>query len=177
MSSLRDQVLASVPEAAREGILKMALDQNITDPSDPQWGMVALAWSATESAGLARASLEEVRAAIAMIQDMIYKQTSAAGKDAAEVIKKETLESAAVLGKALTTASKEAAGRLAKAAAEQGPDIIEEWKWELARTVRAQTNKSSAMFAVAGAALAILCVGLGILLVKGFPTFFGLQLL
>ena len=79
--SLREQILDAVPQASHTGILKMALDQNINDPNDPHWGMVALAWASTESASIARAALESVRKETGKIPDAIYQGTVKAGSD------------------------------------------------------------------------------------------------
>ena len=59
--SLREEVLNAIPDAAREGVLKMALDHNIVDPNDPTWAMVALAWAATRAAGASKETFADIQ--------------------------------------------------------------------------------------------------------------------
>ena len=102
--SLRDQVLATVPAASHPGILKMALDHQIADPNDPQWGMVALAWTSTEAANVSRASLESVRKEVATIPDSVYRGAAAAGADLRGLVEtagKSVIEIAAAQTKAM----------------------------------------------------------------------------
>ncbi len=189
--SPRDEALEMVPPDRRVDVLKAGADAGLTSNEDAAWLLLghALATDAARKQTLdmglavARAAqdvadmLHAMQTATASIAPEVLKGAAAAGRDTAGMIRTESAQVTEMLKAAVAEAAKGAAARLAKAAAAKGPDIIEEWKWELARTVRAQTNKSSMRFAVVGAALAIVCVGLGILLVKGFPAFFGLQLL
>lgn len=189
--SPRDAALDMVPPERRADVLKAGADAGLTSNQDAAWLLLghALATDAarrqTFDMGLAVARatqdvadmLQAMQSTTASIAPEVLKGATQAGRDTAGVIRIESAQVTEALKAAVGEAAKGAAARLAKAAAAKGPDIIEEWKWELARTVRAQTNKSSMMFAVVGAGLAILCVGLGILIVKGFPAFFGLQLL
>ncbi len=85
--SLRDQVLAAVPAASHTAILKMALDQHINDPNDPHWGMVALAWAATDAANISRESLESVRRETGKIPEAIYQGAVRAGTDLAAQVR------------------------------------------------------------------------------------------
>ncbi len=84
--SLRDQILDAVPAASHTSILKMALDKQITDPDDPQWAMVGLAWSATESASISRASLDSVRVETAKIPDHVFQGGVRAGIDLSKTV-------------------------------------------------------------------------------------------
>ncbi len=132
--SLRDQVLAAIPAASHTGILKMALDQNINDPNDPHWGMVALAWASTEAAGLARASLEQVRQETAKIPEAIYQNTLKAATDLKATVGQEVRTAGVEVGQALTLAIGQAMTQGAaglKSAAEELPALAQKKQKEI----------------------------------------------
>lgn len=137
--NLREDVLNAIPDAAREGVLKMALDHNITDPNDPTWAMVGLAWSATQAASTSRQTLDAALDTAAKIPDAIYSSTVAAGADlksgVAKAIEAKTLEAGSALVQAICVAASKGAQDLQKAAAglermgqENGAAFVEQWK-------------------------------------------------
>lgn len=147
MGNLRDEVLSAIPVEAHPGILKMALDHNITDPTDPQWGMVGLAWAATRSVDLARAALDAVDQHIRSLPDQIHQSAARAGEDLRSALGQEVQKRGVELGAAITAAIKSAADSGATmlrqaaadlptvAAANQG-EIIKEWRASLASAAK-----------------------------------------
>lgn len=73
-STPRDAVLAATPEASHRGLLEMALQVGITDPADPIWTMVGLAWAAAFGAETARERLEIIRQETARLPDLIAEE-------------------------------------------------------------------------------------------------------
>lgn len=157
MTMYREDVLNAIPPSAREGVLKMALDHNITDPSDPIWAMVGLAWSATTAANVARQSLTDTLAkmetATSEIPDVVLKSVQASGGDLAEAVAKRIDDRVVAAGGALyksieiainrgASAYKEATNGLDKQAADKGAAFIESWKADVAKAVEAQARAS-----------------------------------
>ena len=145
--NLREEVLNAIPNAAREGVLKMALDHNIVDPNDPTWAMVALAWSATTAAAGARVTLDEA----AKIPDVLYKNVTAAGADLRAVleagIKAKADEAGSMLTNTILAASghgadalKKAAAGLDKMAEDHATAFVEQWKAQVASAVEKQAR-------------------------------------
>ena len=174
--NLREEVLNAIPNAAREGVLKMALDHNITDPNDPTWAMVALAWSATTAARTGRETLDGALAAAALIPDSIYNATVRAGADlkagVAQGIEAKTAEAGAALVQAITAAASSGAQELQKAAAgldrlgaEKGAAFMETWKSDFAKALAVESKASLAWrlgkgySVVAGALLVMMAMG------------------
>ena len=145
--NLREEVLNAVPAPAREGVLKMALDHNITDPNDPTWGMVALAWSATTAAAGARVTLDEA----ARLPDVLYKNVTSAGADLKAVLEAGIKARADEAGRDLTNtilaasghgadALKRAAAGLDKMADDHATAFVEQWKASVASAVERQAR-------------------------------------
>ena len=145
--NLREEVLNAIPTPAREGVLKMALDHNITDPNDPTWAMVALAWSATTAAATSRITLDEA----AKIPEILYKNVTSAGADLKAVleagIKAKTDEAGANLTNVILAASGHGADALKKAAAgldmmaeNRAEGFVEQWKAAVASAVERQAR-------------------------------------
>ena len=152
---LREDVLNAIPDAAREGVLKMALDHNITDPNDPTWAMVGLAWSATQAASTSRQALDAALDTAAKIPDAIYSSTVAAGADlksgVAKAIEDKTLEAGSALVQVIGVAASKGAADLTAAAAglervgqENGAAFVEKWKASLAQAVERQARSALA---------------------------------
>jgi hypothetical protein len=80
-STPRDAVLAATPEASHRGLLEMALQVGITDPADPIWTMVGLAWAAAFGAETARERLEIIRQETARLPDLIAEEKKRAAGD------------------------------------------------------------------------------------------------
>ncbi|MHB8253788.1 MAG: hypothetical protein ACYDEV_08830 [Acidiferrobacter sp.] len=153
-SSLREDVLNAIPADAREGVLKMALDHNITDPNDPIWAMVALAWTAARSAHVSRASLESVRVETARIPAAMAVATTTAVADLRAQITDAAREVATTVAQGLDhnlEATKQAA--------------LAEWKSALGRAAMDQSRKSflthMQMSVVTIAIILVLFMGLG----------------
>lgn len=170
--SLRDEILDAVPASAREGILKLALDHNITDPDDPTWAMVSLAWAATQAAATGRQTLDEALGTASKIPDMIYSSTIAAGADlkagVSQAIEQKTVEAGQGLVQAIGVAAGKGAADLTAAAAglermgqEKGAAFVEHWKEELARA--AARRERAGLFRASGwlviGALILFCAG------------------
>lgn len=170
--NLREDVLNAIPDAAREGVLKMALDHNITDPNDPTWGMVSLAWSATQAAAISRQTLDDALGTAGKIPDMIYSSTVAAGADlkagVAKAIEDKTMEAGSALVQVIGVAASKGAADLTAAAAglermgqEHGQAFVETWKAELARA--ANRRERGRLFRASGwlvvGALILFCAG------------------
>ena len=170
--SLRDEVLNAIPNGAREGVLKMALDHNIVDPNDPTWAMVSLAWSATQAAAAGRQTLDEALGTASKIPDMIYSSTVAAGADlkagVAKAIEDKAVEAGQGLVQAIGVAASKGAADLQKAAdglervgQERGAAFVEHWKEELARATnrreRARLFRASGWLVIG--AIVLVCVG------------------
>lgn len=113
--SLRDGVLAEVPESAHKGILELALEYGINNPDDPNWAMVGLAWSAAKGADLTRERLEIIRRETASIPEKITRGTEQAGENIRTIIGNEVTEKANALRKGLIEAIEKAAGKGADA--------------------------------------------------------------
>ncbi len=155
--NLREDVLNAIPDTAREGVLKMALDHNITDPNDPTWGMVSLAWSATQAASISRPrqTLDAALNTASKIPDAIYNGTVAASADlkagVAQAIEDKTVEAGQALVGAIAHAANKGAADLLKAAAgldrmgaEKAAAFIEQWKVHLAHAIKEQAKASLA---------------------------------
>lgn len=149
--NLREDVLNAIPDTAREGVLKMALDHNITDPNDPTWGMVSLAWSATQAASISRQTLDAALHTSSKIPEAIYSSTVAASADlkaaVAQAIEQKTLEAGQALVQAIGVAASRGAADLQKAAAgldKLGADkcaaFVEKWKAAVATAVEKQAR-------------------------------------
>lgn len=145
--NLREEVLNAIPNAAREGVLKMALDHNIVDPNDPTWAMVALAWSATTAAATSRVTLDEA----ARLPDVLYKNVTAAGADLKAVleagIKAKADEAGVNLTNVILAASGHGADALKKAAAgldmmasARAEGFVEQWKAAVSVAVEKQAT-------------------------------------
>ena len=145
--NLREEVLNAIPNTAREGVLKMALDHNIVDPNDPTWAMVALAWSATQAASTSRLTLDEA----AKLPDVLYKNVTSAGADLKAVleagIKAKADEAGAALTNTILAASGHGADALKKAAAgldmlaeNRAEGFVEQWKAQVASAVERQAR-------------------------------------
>ena len=113
--SLRDGVLAGVPELAHKGILELALEYGINNPDDPIWAMVGLAWSAAKGADLTRERLEIIRRETSSIPEKITKGTEQAGENIRTIIGNEVTEKANALREGLIEAIDKAAGKGAEA--------------------------------------------------------------
>ena len=176
MSSLRDDVLKAVPDSARTGILKMALDHQIADPMDPQWAMVGLAWAATQGADLARTALDQVDKAVRGIPERIYAGAIKAGDDLSSALGKEVRDRGVEIGQAITLAItqaastgaasiRQAADDLPRLASQQQAEIVLEWRAALADAARAEIRQGllgRLSMRFAGVALALLfAVALG----------------
>ena len=153
--NLREDVLNAIPDTAREGVLKMALDHNITDPNDPTWGMVSLAWSATQAASISRQTLDAALNTASKIPDAIYNGTVAASADlkagVAQAIEDKTVEAGQALVAAISHAAGKGAQDLQKAAAgldqmgaEKAAAFVEQWKVHLAHALKEQAKASLA---------------------------------
>lgn len=153
--NLREDVLNAIPDTAREGVLKMALDHNITDPNDPTWGMVSLAWSATQAASISRQTLDAALHTSSKIPEAIYSSTVAASAElkaaVAQAIEDKTVEAGQALVGAIAHAAGKGAQDLQKAAAgldrmgaEKAAAFIEQWKAHLAHAIKEQAKASLA---------------------------------
>lgn len=139
-SSLRDQVLASLPPDLHAQVLANAADAGIIHKDDATWQIVRDIIAANAAARAAGDAVQQVRAAIGTIQTEIYQ---GAAKAAADV--KATIE-ASIMGTVNTSVAAAAsvgADALRKAAAdlpaiarqEQGR-IVQEWRSALASAAR-----------------------------------------
>ena len=149
--NLREDVLNAIPDTAREGVLKMALDHNITDPNDPTWAMVALAWSATQAAATGRQTLDEALGTARKIPDLIYSSTVAAGADlkagVSQAIEAKTIEAGQALVQVIGVAASKGAADLTAAASglermghDTGQVFVEQWKAQVATAVEKQAR-------------------------------------
>jgi hypothetical protein len=174
--SLRDEVLNAIPPEAREGVLKMALDHGINIPDDPQWAMVALAWSATQSAGLAKQTLVDLQKIAQGIPGEVLKSVQDAGSDLAATLAQGLQNQMVEVGQAIfqsielaekrgAEAIQAAASDLDKSAKAKGDDYIKRWQADVAKVTAAtaKAHLSSAMAArwgsVAGVVLAAFLIG------------------
>jgi hypothetical protein len=149
--SLREEVLNAIPDAAREGVLKMALDHNIVDPNDPTWAMVALAWAATQSAGTSKQTLADLQQVAKSIPDEVFRSVQNAGNDlaagVADAIDARVVEAGGALFQSIEIAINRGAAAydaatqgLDKMAADKGATFINQWKAEVAKAVHAQAE-------------------------------------
>ena len=149
--SLRDDVLNAIPDAAREGVLKMALDHNIVDPNDPTWAMVALAWSATQSASTSKQTLADLQEIAQGIPAAVLGSVQSAGSDLsaglAQALQDEMIKVGQAIFQSVEIAEKRgaealeaAASDLDKSAKAKGSAFIEAWKAEVAKATSTQAQ-------------------------------------
>lgn len=142
--SKRDEILSIIPDAAHNGILKMALDHEISDPNDPLWTMVALAYVASTSVDMSRASLAAVDKHTQDLPSAIYQATIKAAIELKASIANEIQTQAQAMAKTVSVeidrsakagaeGLKAASADLVKMAQNQGPGIVEGWKVQLAQ--------------------------------------------
>ena len=117
-STLRDKVLATIPNEAHVAFLRLALDAGVNDPDDAIWGDVALAYAASVSAQAAGDAARATQEQVAGIPDAIFQgtvkagddlrgQVEAAGKAVVEAAEQKAAQAAA-LGEGAITKSVEA---------------------------------------------------------------------
>ncbi len=133
-------------------------------PDDPAWGLVLLAVDVAQAAVTAGAAASRIETATASVSDAVLHAATAAGRDTAGVIKKEVVEGGAALVSALGIATKKAAAGLARAAAAQGPAIIDGWKRDLADAAREEARLGQWNSLTLSWALAVVLLSAGAML-------------
>ena len=139
-SSLRDQVLASLPPDLHAQALANAADAGIIHKDDATWQIVRDIIAANAAAGAAGDAARQVRTAIGTIQTEIYQ---GAAKAAADIKAHIETSIAGTVNASIAGAAETGADALRKAAAdlpaiarqEQGR-IMQEWRSALASAAR-----------------------------------------
>lgn len=153
--SLRDAILATTPEAAHRGILETALRYGITDPEDPIWAMVGLAWAATEGGSLARERLEIIRREADGIPEQIVLGTKRAGEEIRTMfgaeLQERVREFRAILIKEIGQAAQSGATSIRQAQANLDGDIqrkkeavLQEWTAAIGKAASSETSRAYA---------------------------------
>ena len=139
-SSLRDQVLASLPPDLHAQVLANAADAGIIHKDDATWQIVRDIIAANAAARAAGDAAREVGAAVANIQTEIYQGAAKAAADVKAAIETSIT---GTLNTSVTAAAQTGADALRQAAAdlpaiarqEQGR-IVQEWRAALASAAR-----------------------------------------
>lgn len=149
--TLREKMLAALPQEAHTAFLRLALDAGINNPEDAAWGDVALAYAASVSAAAATEAASSVKAETRKIPDSIYSSTVRAGADLKAVVGAEVRSAGVEVGGAITAAIqsaaatgaatlKQAAADLPGVAQKQQEAIISEWRAALADAARDEAH-------------------------------------
>ena len=186
-TTLRDKVLATIPEEAHVAFLRLALDAGIHNPDDAAWGDVALAYTASVSAAAAGEAAAAVRSGIEKIPDAIRSSTIAAGNDLAATVAASgkkimdeseqraadvTAKTEAAIKAATTAGSgalRAAMAGLEKAAQARQAQIVETWQTALGRAAEKEAKATLIRVAgwrwtqIAGALLCAMMLGAGLL--------------
>lgn len=158
-ASVMETALMAAPDKA--ATLAAAAARMGIQPSDPAWGLVLVAVDVTAAAITAGAAASRIETATASVPDAVLGAATAAGRDAAGVIRGEVVEGGKALLVALDLATKKAAAQLAKKAAAQGPAIIDGWKRDLAEAAQDEARRGQRNSLAASWALAVVLLASG----------------
>ena len=139
-SSLRDQVLASLPPDLHAQVLANAADAGIIHKDDATWQIVRDIIAANAAAGAAGDAAQQVRAAIGTIQTEIYQGAAKAAADVKAAIETSITgtvnTSVAAAAQTGADALRQAAADLPAIARQEQGRIVQEWRSALALAAR-----------------------------------------
>lgn len=151
MATLRDLAISSTPQHLREALLTFAGEHGIQSPEDPFWTL-ALAYTTSLGATAATgAHVEELRASLERIRQIVYESAQKAGGDLSGVIAasiNSTVEGAgnALVGRidkaavAGAAALQKAASGLDDLAAQKTNQFVENWKGQVIKGINSHAR-------------------------------------
>lgn len=147
----KQEALRGLPPEWRERLVEQAAAMGIRSDGDIAWLLVKSFINAWAGAAAAGDRLVEIQSASGKIGQMIFDQTSAAGRDlnqaVATTIQKKMTEAGGALSKTIQTAATHGASALQAAAInldkmgqEKGAEFIEAWKTAASRAIGVQSR-------------------------------------